>query len=54
MWRAIFFTILAWIVGLYADANIHFNPNGYLMLRVLLPMLVMGGFVLKGKDGANK
>jgi hypothetical protein len=46
MFRALGFTVLAWIVGLYADANIHFNPNGYLMLRIILPMLVLGGFIL--------
>lgn len=52
MWSAIAFTVLAWIVGLFADANIGFNPNGYLMLRVLLPLLVMGGFILS-KDNKN-
>ena len=53
MWCAIAFTVLAWFIGLFADANIPFNPNGYLMLRVLLPLLVMGGFILSKKNKSN-
>ena len=47
---AIFTTILAWIVGLFVDANIGFNPIGFLELRVLLPIVVMGCFILKRLD----
>lgn len=53
MWTAVISTVFAWAFGLFADANIPFNPNGYLMLRVLLPMLVMGAFILSKKKGEN-
>ena len=48
MLSAIVATIGAWIVGLFLDANIGFNPTGFLELRVLLPIIVMGCFILKG------
>lgn len=51
MWGALAATGLAWIVGLIGDAIIPFQPNGYLMLRVLLPMLVLGGFLLSDRGG---
>ena len=51
IWKALGYTILAWLVGLFIDSNINFiSPNGYLMLRIILPMLVMGGFILAGND----
>ena len=53
MWSAMIFTVLAWIAGLVADALIPFQPFGYLMLRVLLPLLVMGGFILSGRNKNN-
>lgn len=53
MWSAIAFTVLAWVIGLFADANISFEPNGYLLLRMLLPLLVMGGFILSKKNKNN-
>lgn len=49
MKAAIISTIAAYIVGLVADANIMYSDGGFLMLRVLLPVLTMGIFVLKGK-----
>ena len=37
----------AWLTGLVLDANIPFgDPQGFLCLRVLFPVLVMGGFIL--------
>ena len=40
-------TVLAWIIGLVADANINFgDPQGFLCLRVLLPLLAMGLCIL--------
>ena len=54
MWRGVCFAVLAWIVGLFLDANIQFNPNGYLMLRVLLPMLVLGGAILLSLEKKQK
>ena len=33
----------AWFVGLFIDANLDFgNPQGFLCLRVLFPILSMG------------
>lgn len=39
-------TLAAWLVGLLIDANIPFEPLGFLELRVLLPVLAMGLCVL--------
>ena len=40
---SIVFTLIAWGAGLLLDANIHFgDPQGFLGLRVLLPVLAMG------------
>jgi len=50
MTSAILSIIVAWIVGLFLDANIGFNPDGFLELRVLLPIIVMGCFILKRLD----
>lgn len=45
--KATLFTLAAWFVGLVADANIDFNPRGFLCLRLLLPIIVMGLCILK-------
>ena len=50
MISAIVATILAWIVGLFLDANISFNPLGFLELRTLFPIIVMGCFIIKKLD----
>lgn len=39
---AIISSIIAWFIGLLIDANIGFE----LELRILFPMLTMGGFIL--------
>ena len=40
--KAAVFTILTWLIGLVAEANIDFgDPQGFLCLRVLLPLLAM-------------
>ena len=45
---AIFSTLAAWFIGLFADANIDFgDPQGFLALRVLFPVLAMGICILK-------
>ena len=45
--KAVVYTVLAWFIGLVVDANIDFgNPQGFLCLRVLLPLLVMGFCIL--------
>ena len=44
----ILFTLAAWFIGLLLDANIDFgDPAGFLCLRVLLPILAMGLYLLK-------
>ena len=44
----IVFTLIAWGAGLLLDANIHFgDPQGFLGLRVLLPVLAMGLCLLR-------
>ena len=40
-------TLAAWVIGLILDANISFNPQGFLCLRILLPVLVMGLCILR-------
>ena len=48
-------TLLAWLAGLILDANIPFGePQGFLCLRVLLPVLTMGLFVLRAVKGEKK
>ena len=48
-------TVLAWFIGLVADANIDFgDPQGFLCLRVLLPVLAMGLFVLRAVKGEKE
>lgn len=45
---AIVSTIAAWFVGLVLDVNLDVgDPVGILELRILFPILVMGGFLLK-------
>ena len=45
---SIVFTLIAWGAGLLLDANIHFgDPQGFLGLRVLLPVLAMGLCLLR-------
>lgn len=39
-------TLAAWLAGLFLDANIPFEPLGFLELRVLLPVLAMGLCIL--------
>lgn len=51
---AIVFTVAAWLIGLFIDANISIAVDGFLCLRVLLPILAMGLCLLRafnrGKD----
>ena len=51
---AIVFSLVAYVIGLFIDANIGFNPSGFLMLRVLLPMLVLGGFIMASNKNNDK
>ena len=44
---AITATLSAWFVGLILDANIDFEPAGFLSFRLLLPLLAMGLWILK-------
>ena len=45
--KAINATLAAWDVGLFADANIRLgDPQGFLCLRGLLPVLAMGLCIL--------
>lgn len=39
-------TLSAWFIGVILDANIDFEPRGFLAFRVLLPVLVMGLCIL--------
>ena len=53
--QAIICTLAAWLVGLFADANIDFgDPQGFLALRVLLPILAMGLCILKAIKNNEK
>ena len=53
--KAIMFTVAAWIIGLFLDANIDFKPKGFLCLTELLPVLVMGLCILKAiKENSDK
>ena len=45
---AILSTLAAWFAGLLLDANIDFNPQGFLCFRMLLPVLAMGICILHG------
>lgn len=45
---AILSTLAAWFVGLFIDVNLDVgDPRGFLCLRVLFPILVMGICVLR-------
>lgn len=45
--KAINAALAAWVVGLFADANIRLgDPQGFLCLRGLLPVLAMGLCIL--------
>ena len=40
--------VASWFIGLFIDVNIDFgDPQGFLALRVLLPVLAMGICILK-------
>lgn len=39
-------TLSAWFLGLILDANIDFEPDGFLAFRILLPILAMGLCIL--------
>lgn len=43
---AITVTVSAWFIGLILDANIGFEPVGFLSLRLLFPVLAMGLYIL--------
>jgi len=52
---AIFSTLAAWFIGLFADVNIDFgDPQGFLALRVLFPTLAMGICLLKAIKSNEK
>ena len=40
-------TVSAWFIGLLLDANLDLHPEGFLALRVLLPVLAMGLCILR-------
>lgn len=51
---AIISTVFGWFVGMVIDANIDFgNPQGFMYLRILFPILIMGAFIINNnkKDG---
>lgn len=48
-------TLTAWFVGLFIDINSGWNPAGILCLRVVLPIIVTGIWVLKSvRDGKKE
>ena len=52
---AIICTLAAWFIGLFVDANIDFgDPQGFLALRVLFPILAMGICILKAIKNNEK
>ena len=55
MRTAIATKFVAWFVGLFADVNIDFgDPQGFLALRVLFPVLAMGICILKAIKESDK
>lgn len=48
---AIVVSLVAWFVGMVLDANIW---DGFMCLRVVLPVIVMGAFVLRALSSRNK
>ncbi len=52
---AITLTIIAWIIGLFLDANLGTGDfAGFINTRALLPILVMGWFILKSSEHNSK
>ena len=52
---AIFSTLAAWFIGLFADANIDFgDPQGFLEPSELYPVLAMGICILKAIKSNEK
>lgn len=52
---AVICTLSAWLLGLLIDANIGFgDPQGFLALRVLFPVLAMGICILKAIKNNGK
>lgn len=49
---AVILTIAAWILGIALDGNLKFGLGeaGWLELRILLPILVMGAFIVRMLD----
>lgn len=54
--KAIVTTVVAWFIGLFIDVNIDLGePQGFMCLRVLLPIIVMGLCILSAtKKNGNK
>ena len=47
--------VASWFIGLFIDVNIDFgDPQGFLALRVLLPILAMGICILKAIKNNEK
>lgn len=51
--KTVLLTLMAWFLGLLLDANLDMKPQGFLYLRVLLPILVMGLCILSRLPGAT-
>ena len=47
-------TLAAYIAGLLLDANLGVKPFGFLYLRILLPLLTTGIWILKAVQGSKK
>lgn len=48
---AVLSSLFAWFVGLLIDANLDMGSHmGFLELRIVFPILVMGAFILKALD----
>ena len=48
-------TLFAWIVGLFLDANLtNGNMIGFLNLRILLPIIIMGICILYNTNNNKK
>jgi len=46
--------LAAWFLGLFLDADISSSPQGFLCLRILLPLVVIGLWVLKSVKDNKK
>ena len=53
-WLYVLCTLGAWLLGVFADANIGFEPMGFLCLRVLFPVLAAGICILKALKDDRK